>query len=430
MTTNRISSLDLIRGFAALGMIFINILVYIPNFHDILYQESTLGKITLEGSIYKSMYILFDGKMRALFGMLFGVGIVLFFNSNTKEHISKSDHFSRRMFWLLIFGLIHAYLLLWPGSILFEYAACGFLLFTFRGLKANVLLILSILILGFYIVINSSYYYENREDYKSYKIALSLESANKVIPKDIEKKKKSFEEYLENSPPFSKAMVEDIESEKQEKIKLYTSGFMKIYKKNKDKSTENLSLGVYLYILESIGTMLLGMAMFKFGFFEFKLKKRFYYFFIFLGIPIGLTMYYFLHKWRVATKNELIEVFSWKFFSSESVEGIARIVLSLGYSSLLIYCCKLKFIKVILELISNVGRMAFTNYIIQTLICALVFYVFKYYGSFSMVQFLFFAIVVIIIQIIGSYLCIRYFNTGPIEYLWRNLSKWKLEEKN
>ncbi len=420
---DRISSIDLIRGFAVLGMIFINMMVYIPNFHDILYKNSLDGKIISEASIYEIIFILFDGKMRALFGILFGAGILLFFRSGSKELINKSDLFSRRMFWLLIFGLLHAYILLWPGSILLEYAICGLLLFTFRDLSARVLLILSFLVLGYYIFINSKDYYTNYENYKGYKKALVLNSSNKPVSLEIEKKKRSFENYLQNFPPFDSVMIEKYDSEKRAKVQLYTSDLSKIYFSNIDKSTESLSIGVYTYILESIGTMLLGMSLLKYGFFEDDLNKRFYTLFILLGFPVAIIMYYFLFQWRVATKNELIEIFDWNIFSSESIETIARLILAVGYCSLLISCSRLRFFKGIIGLIINVGRTAFTNYIIQTIICTLVFYLLKYYGCFNMFQFLFFGITVVIIQLALGYFFIKYMGTGPLESLWRKLTE-------
>jgi uncharacterized protein len=419
-------ALDLIRGVAVLGMIFINILVFVPDVNDIIWQDSIVGQPTLEGSLYKLTYILFNGKMRAMFALLFGAGIILFFQSNANSSIPKSDYFGRRMLFLLVFGLIHAYLLLWPGSILFEYAICGLLLFSLRGLKATILTTLSIFVLGFYTYLNSKDYTVSYHTYKGYEKALQLESNNEPVQAELLEQKEKFEHYLENFLPFSEAKKQELEAKKQAAISVYTSDFKGIYTQNLTTSTEALSFGVYLNILESIGTMLLGMALFKIGFFEHKLKRLSYTLLILVGIPLGLFAYDLLYHWQGHTKDEVLEMYAWKFFSSYSVEAPARILLSLGYCALLVALCGLPFLKPILRLVANVGRMAFSNYVIQTLLCVILFYGLQYYGKLNMVATTLFAIGTILFQLLLSYCCIHYFNSGPMEYLWRKLSKKNL----
>lgn len=405
-----------------MGMIFINIMVFVPDINEIVLHDSIIGKTSLEGAIYKIIYILFNGKMRALFALIFGAGITIFFESNTGQTMNKSDYFSRRMLLLLLFGLIHAYFLLWPGSILFEYAICGLLIFTLRGLNAKILLTLSFFVLGFYIYLNSKDYSESYQIYKGYEKALQMESSNKVVPDDLLKKKETFENYLGGYPPFSETKKEELEVNKQTKIKLFTSDLINIYKQNINTANEALSLGVYFNILESIGTMLLGMALFKLGFFEFKLKKYMYSIFILLGVPLGIFLYFLLYKWQAHTKYELLVIYSWKTFSSFSIEGLARIILSLGYCALMVFISRLQILKPCLALIGNVGRMAFSNYVAQTSICVLSFYVLKNYGSLNMTRLALFSLSITLFQLITSYFCINYFKSGPIEYFWRKLA--------
>jgi len=426
--SRRILSLDVIRGFAVLGMIFINIMVFVPDFKEISWHDSIVGKLTLEGALYKISYVLFHSKMRALFALLFGAGLIIFFQSKKKQTINKSDYFSRRMFFLMLFGLIHAYLLLWPGSILFEYAACGLLLFAFRGLNPKILIILSCVVLSFYIYLNSKDYSESYNVYKGYKTALQMENANQPVPDYVLVNKEKFERKLDNYLPLSKIKKEEIKENKANQIDLYRSGIKNIYEQNISTSTEALSFGVYLNILESLGTILLGMALFKLGYFEFKSRKRTHSLFILMGIPIGILFYYLLYKWQVHTKIEVLELYSWKSFSSFGIEGLARITLSLGYCSLLVWICQFQILKPILTLLGNVGKMAFTNYVGQTVICVIIFYGFRYYGRFNMTGLAIISTSIVLFQIIVSSICIKYFNTGPIEYIWRKFAQKKLSK--
>ena len=78
----------------------------------------------------------FEGTMRALFSLLFGVGMFIFLDRLKKKGagINAVNIYFRRLTWLLVFGLIHGYLLLWTGEILYDYALMGFLVYSFRNL--------------------------------------------------------------------------------------------------------------------------------------------------------------------------------------------------------------------------------------------------------------------------------------------------------
>lgn len=420
---NRYLSLDVIRGFAVMGMIFINVLVFVPNINAIIWHDYLTGETTSNGFLYKVVSILFSGKMRALFALLFGVGIVVFFQSKSNKLIGASDLFSRRMLFLLIFGLIHAYVLLWPGSILFEYAICGLVLFTLRGVNTKVLLALSCLVLGFYSYLNMKDSKGAHELFIAYEQAQELENAGQDVSEGLRLKKDQFQKILERYPPLSASKKEELETTRSEKIELFNSGLINISSQNVQQANEALSFGVYLNILESLGTMLLGMALFKSGFFEFRLKKYVYFFLILIGIPLGILLGSLVYEWHGHTQSEILSIYSWKNFSTFGIDQFARITLCLGYSALFVCLCRVHFLKPVLSLVGNVGRMAFTNYVTQTVICVLFFYVLGYYGSLSYVGLSVFSMGVILLQIIISYFSITFFQTGPIEYLWRKLAR-------
>ena len=80
--------------------------------------------------------MFFEGTMRALFSLLFGVGTYIILDRLSKRDagIKAADIYFRRLLWMLVFGLIHGYLLLWTGEILYDYAIMGLLLFLFRNM--------------------------------------------------------------------------------------------------------------------------------------------------------------------------------------------------------------------------------------------------------------------------------------------------------
>lgn len=406
-----------------MGMIFINVLAFVPNINEIIWHDYLTGETTSNGLLYEIVSVLFSGKMRGLFALLFGVGIIVFFQSKSNIAISVSDLFARRMLFLLIFGLIHAYLLLWPGSILFEYAVCGLLLFTLRGLNLKVLLALSCLVLGFYSYLNMKDSHGSQELFVAYEQALALESAGQTVPEDIGLKRDQFQKFLEKHPPLSALKKEGLEASRQDKIDLFNSGLINISSKNIQQANEALSFGVYLNILESLGTMLLGMALFKSGFFKFKLKKYVYLLLILIGIPLGILLSSLVYEWHGHTQADILRIRSWKNFSTFGIDQLAKVILCLGYCSLFVCLCRIHFLKPALALIGNVGRMAFTNYITQTVMCVLFFYVLDYYGTLNYTELTVFSAAVILFQLIVSYFSIALFQTGPIEYLWRKLAR-------
>jgi len=76
-----------------------------------------------------------EGKMRAMFGMIFGAGILLFVSGKESSGRSATGLFYRRMLWLMLFGLIHAHLILWIGEILYLHSVCGMLVYLFRNVN-------------------------------------------------------------------------------------------------------------------------------------------------------------------------------------------------------------------------------------------------------------------------------------------------------
>jgi len=92
-------------------------------------------------------HLLADEKMMAIFCMLYGAGLVLLTSRIEARAHRPWPIFLRRSFWLLIFGLMHAYLL-WSGDILVSYAICGVLVYPFRKVAPKGLLAIALVVAG------------------------------------------------------------------------------------------------------------------------------------------------------------------------------------------------------------------------------------------------------------------------------------------
>src|SRR5262245_35807711 len=129
----RVRLLDALRGVALLGILLMNIPGFaMPNyFSESFRNDPTTVNFWLNAVIT----VFFEGKMRALFGMVFGAGVLLFVSKKEQTGKPVTGLFYRRMFWLIVLGLIHAHLILWIGDILYLYGFCGMLVYLFRNVR-------------------------------------------------------------------------------------------------------------------------------------------------------------------------------------------------------------------------------------------------------------------------------------------------------
>ncbi len=129
----------------------------------------------------------------------------------------------------------------------------------------------------------------------------------------------------------------------------------------------------------------------------------------------------------VYTQSELIEVLETRIFSINHIGGVGRIVLTVSYASAILLLCRVHWLKSFLALFANVGRMALTNYIMQTILCSLYFFGFglNHYGEYDAKGLLLFVVCIWIIQITYSTIYLRFFKMGPLEWLWKRLTYGK-----
>ena len=130
---HRIRSIDTLRGIALLGILLLNIIAFsrpLAEYFDPSVFETQSG---LNLFVALTVDVWFEGAFRAIFSMLFGAGVLIFFSkSNSDEETIRALYYRRT--WLLIgFGLFNSYILLWVGDILYVYGMAGLTLYFFRG---------------------------------------------------------------------------------------------------------------------------------------------------------------------------------------------------------------------------------------------------------------------------------------------------------
>jgi len=124
---SRVETLDVLRGFALLGILAMNIRAMSGPAGAYLYPYALWDYEGASRAAYIFTSVFFDLKMMGLFSMLFGASVLLYAGKPGPADQAPTGLWFRRMWWLLVIGLMHAYLI-WGGDILVTYALCGMLL--------------------------------------------------------------------------------------------------------------------------------------------------------------------------------------------------------------------------------------------------------------------------------------------------------------
>jgi uncharacterized protein len=163
----------------------------------------------------------------------------------------------------------------------------------------------------------------------------------------------------------------------------------------------------------------LGIALLKSGYIEGKKHIGLYVAVTVIGIGIGVLLNYFLLKIEYANKFDMVVITQkWKF----NFYQVRRLFQTMGYLSLLTLLYKVIPFRKVLNIFAPVGQMAFTNYLMQSIIMSTIFLGMGWYGKLQRYEIYYVVVGVWIFQIIFSHIWLRYFLFGPFEWLWRSLT--------
>jgi len=408
---NRIESLDVLRGFALLGILLLNILGFglvSSAFLDPGIYLSPVGGI--DYTVWALVELSSEGVMRTLFSILFGAGVVLFVTGSTAK--SGWLHY-RRNFWLLVFGLINIYIFLWPGDILVTYALSGFVLWFIRNWKARNLLILA----SFLILIGSL---------QNFALKSSLEIARDAA-EEMKISITKGEEVSEETATWAQAWIEYENGYQTERdnipneIKNKTSSYASAYEYNLEIANETIYFLIPLFLLlDALMMMVVGMALFKLGILDGGREIGFYITMMYTGFLIGLSINAYEVLLMTNSNMGIIETNPYLRFTYH----FGRLFIALGYLGLIIVLIKLRKFSSLKFRLACVGRMALTNYLMHSVIALFIFSGagLGLLGKFSWSQLYLVVALIWALQLYISPLWLKYFYFGPIEWLWRLLT--------
>ncbi len=448
---NRYLGMDAVRGFAVCGILMRNIFAFaIPPY---AYSFPTIWNSGEYRDILSWAFVevFVDGVMRALFALLFGAAAMLVFSSIDKVNVEKIDLYFRRSMWLMAFGLVHSFLLLCSFDILFIYGLLGLFLFPFRNMSPKALL--GIAVAGMVVsatmlnLQNGDLFTASPTQNESVESALNeAENATEQSPGDIGANSGA-ETDGQAAPTAPQAAQPDAnqpepsqpESNTETNEELLTGylgtiwagevdemqqGYGVIMRNLSQTSLANYSSELLTNHFTDIGILFfIGMAFFKLGIITGQKSLSFYLSLCLGGYAVGLLVNGFETFSDLLQVTLSLEAPLWTNFSYD----VGRIAMAMGHLGLIMTLSKVRLFNLVTRLFAAAGRMALTNYMMQTIICTSLFfgYGLGLYGQMGHFDLLMMAFGIAFAQLIFSAIYLRYFRLGPAEWLWRRLSKGK-----
>jgi uncharacterized protein len=413
---SRIVSIDVLRGVAVLGILGMNIYAFAMPFPAYYNPLLWGGTDTLSKSIWFITHFLFDQKFLPVFSMLFGAGLVLMAERSETGKFAGSWY--RRNLWLLVMGALHAYLI-WFGDILVTYALLGLLLYPLRRKRAKTLLILgSIWMLpALAASTGASFWMENmiRE-------TQAIETRAEAGEELTEKETKDLELWGEMRPmvaPTAKDLQDDVDAHRGTYTEIVAHRAPNVL------MMQTMAV-VFMGLWRMGGLMLIGMGLMKLGVFAARKEAAFYRRLLLWGYGLGFSL--------VAVSASQLAIHDWNFifFQQRGVHWnyVGSVLVSLGHISLIMLAVKGNWLGSLERPLAAVGRMAFTNYIVHSIIFTTLFYGYGFglYGSLDRPTMMLLVIPVWAFQLFYSVWWLDRFRYGPIEWLWRLLTYGKVPE--
>lgn len=368
--STRLIQLDIIRGVAILGILLVNIFAFAnpPDYsHSLIWQQSISP---MDTALFNVQTMLFSGRFLSLFNLLFGVSLLLIVDKYGERYLT------RRLHWLAIFGLLHISFI-WFGDILLWYALTGLLVLKWG--------------------------YHKLDSAALWRKGAILFAVGLIIPLIY-----SLYLLLAALPPQQPLDADALLAQQQ----LWTGPYL-------TQLTELLWLNLFMltgFVLSLFwlmaALMLFGMALYKSGWFA-------------AGYSGNRTKLLMLASLFISGCTAVLNHLTGYGYDLGIVlpwEQISALLMALAFASALIHARHNHWLQ---QWLAPCGRMAFTLYLSQSLLMVLLFKVLKpdWFASLDRLSLLGIAVATIILQLLFCRWYLQHYSQGPLEWLWRRLSK-------
>lgn len=385
----RILALDVLRGFAVLGILVMNVQSFAMPFAA--YSNPThWGEPGLLGYWLWGFAALFaEQKFMTIFSLLFGAGVALMLERLEERGAKVARVHYRRAVGLMLIGAAHAYLL-WYGDILFTYGACALLLYFFRRVRPTRLLIIGIAALCISPLVGQG-----------------------------------FQLALPHMPPETREQIMSGMSPSDEMIaaeaEIYRGGW---WQQMQHRVPTSIMLETVVLLMFTLwragGLMLIGMALYKWGVVTAARPPTFYRRLAVVGFCLGFPLAGAALWWNLRHGFS----FEATWFSNGVLNYVGSLGVSLGYIACVMLWCLSRRPGTGTRALGAVGRMALTNYLLQTILCTLIFYGhgLGLFGHVDRAQQWLVVLAVWAFQLAVSPWWLARFRFGPFEWLWRSMT--------
>lgn len=415
-TDERIPSVDVLRGFAVLGILWMNIISFgLPYW---AYGNPTVygGATGANLATWLWSAVLVEGKMRAIFSMLFGASLVLITSRAEARGAAANvaDIYLRRSLWLAAFGLVHAYFFWW-GDILFYFGVVGLGLYPFRRLGPRALIIIGLLVLGTgapRAMLETHRLVDLRTRAEA---AEAAAEAGVVLTEEQQDAQRDWAEERKRIEPEAEDVAKEVEITRGSYLGIFTARAEYVL----------LEQTVYFYLwmlFDVVGMMLIGMGLMKLGVLSAHMTVQAYALMAVAGFATCLPVTWLVCHRLMARGFELAQD-----SLMDSTYDLGRLAGAIGYIGLVMLVCRTAVFPRLRVRLAAAGQMALSNYLMQTLICSTLFYGygFGWFGYLERYQILLVAVAIWAFQLWLSPLWLRHFRFGPMEWVWRSLTYWK-----
>lgn len=424
----RLAVLDALRGFAALGILWRNIFVFgMPAVAFSLPEEWGLSTGANVAS-WLFVVIFVDGTMRGLFSLLFGASAILIMEKYAVRPggLAAADLYFRRLMWLIVFGLVHGYLLLWPHDVLYVYGVIGMFLFVFRNLSGRWLLAIALVIFAVSSLKDGTGWSLAEDSMNALDAKMMLQASQSPpetqggpAPGPTEEETSTVDE-----SEIERAMLEDIERMALYEIEEHLQDYPGLVETMAVQTfQEQTSMFVSDHLLDVGAMMFFGMALFRLGALSGGWPFRAYLLLAAGGLSLGILLGFGIHG---ATAIE-----GWDDYSVGTADAYLynarRLALCLGLVGLFHILTHARATAAVVRILALVGRMPLSVYVSQTIVCVTAFYGvgFGQFGTLEHHELLLAALAINAVQIVAVVLWLRRWRQGPLEALLRRLVEGK-----
>ena len=415
--SDRIASLDVLRGIAILFILFMN-MPWMGGYGFILFDPRypTWTPADYWTTLLTGTWL--EGTQRGLLELLFGAGIMIMARRAMTPDgpVEVADLHFRRNLWLCIFGLANAFVLLWYGDILLVYGIAALFLFPFRKFGPKAQCGLAAIFLAILVLYNFSGYRENAaEIQKAEQVAAATAAGQKVSDEDKklledQRKREARRTQLPAKNAQAKEKIAKADKEHHTTFAAYWNAQFDAWK---------MLIGNFFWVIEAeiVATMLIGMALMQWGVIQGNATRRTYWAMLIVGYGIGIA----LRGSQWLERLQFQPGLHWQDIWGD----MSRLAVVFGHLGLVHLVLGSSIGRRALRPFEAAGRMPLTVYLFTSFVMMWIVFApwgLDLFGAWGQAQLFGFSAAVIAVELFAANLWMKRFENGPMEWLWKSLA--------